>query len=116
MKGVMRFGKKGKLSPRYVGPYQISKRIGFVVSLETVAVKDSLSYEERFLIVKLEAYLHVLGTQFRFSASRSRLDRFSISSSAESVERLDGLSRAPQPVKWLGHGYALLDRASLFRA
>jgi len=21
MKGVMRFGKKGKLSPRYVGPY-----------------------------------------------------------------------------------------------
>ncbi|KAK4716100.1 hypothetical protein R3W88_014438 [Solanum pinnatisectum] len=28
MKGVMRFGKKGKLSPRYVGPYQILKCIG----------------------------------------------------------------------------------------
>ncbi|WMV54513.1 hypothetical protein MTR67_047898 [Solanum verrucosum] len=28
MKGVMRFGKKGKLSPRYVGPYRILKRIG----------------------------------------------------------------------------------------
>ena len=27
MKGVMRFGKKGKLSPRYVGPYKISKRV-----------------------------------------------------------------------------------------
>ena len=27
MKGVMRFGKKGKLSPRYVGPYKILKRI-----------------------------------------------------------------------------------------
>ncbi|WMV24222.1 hypothetical protein MTR67_017607 [Solanum verrucosum] len=27
MKGVMRFGKKGKLSPRYIGPYRISKRI-----------------------------------------------------------------------------------------
>ncbi|WMV14083.1 hypothetical protein MTR67_007468 [Solanum verrucosum] len=24
----MRFGKKGKLSPRYIGPYLISKRIG----------------------------------------------------------------------------------------
>ena len=30
MKGVMRFGKKGKLSPRYVGPYKILKRVGSV--------------------------------------------------------------------------------------
>ena len=27
MKGVIRFGKKGKLSPRYVCPYKILKRI-----------------------------------------------------------------------------------------
>ena len=27
----MRFGKKGKLAPRYVGPFEISERIGFVV-------------------------------------------------------------------------------------
>ncbi|XP_070036773.1 uncharacterized protein [Nicotiana tomentosiformis] len=30
MKGVMRFGNKGKLSPRYVGPYKIIRRIGRV--------------------------------------------------------------------------------------
>ena len=30
MKGVLRFGKKGKLSPRYVGPYKILKRSGKV--------------------------------------------------------------------------------------
>ncbi|WMV55082.1 hypothetical protein MTR67_048467 [Solanum verrucosum] len=30
MEGVMRFGKKGKLSPRYMGPYQILKRVGKV--------------------------------------------------------------------------------------
>ncbi|WMV57979.1 hypothetical protein MTR67_051364 [Solanum verrucosum] len=30
MKGVMRFGKKWKLSPRYIGPYRIAKRISNV--------------------------------------------------------------------------------------
>ncbi|XP_070054336.1 uncharacterized protein [Nicotiana tomentosiformis] len=30
MKGIMRFGKKGKLSPGYVGPYRIIQRIGQV--------------------------------------------------------------------------------------
>ncbi|WMV32223.1 hypothetical protein MTR67_025608 [Solanum verrucosum] len=30
MKGFMRFGKKGKHSPRYIGPYRISKRVGNV--------------------------------------------------------------------------------------
>ncbi|KAF3645196.1 putative NAC domain-containing protein 2-like [Capsicum annuum] len=28
MKGVMRFGKKGKLSPRYIGPFEILQTIG----------------------------------------------------------------------------------------
>ncbi|XP_040999472.1 uncharacterized protein LOC121245466 [Juglans microcarpa x Juglans regia] len=30
MKGVFRFGKKGKLSPRYVGPYEIMEKVGAV--------------------------------------------------------------------------------------
>jgi len=30
IKGVMRFGKKGKLSHKYVGPYKILKKIGKV--------------------------------------------------------------------------------------
>ncbi|XP_070049035.1 uncharacterized protein [Nicotiana tomentosiformis] len=30
MKGIMRFGIKGKLSSRYIGPYPILKRIGLV--------------------------------------------------------------------------------------
>ena len=27
MKGVMRFGKKGKLAPRYIGPFEIRSRV-----------------------------------------------------------------------------------------
>ena len=30
MRGVMRFGKKGKLSPRYIGLFEIIERIGEV--------------------------------------------------------------------------------------
>ncbi|MUG03910.1 hypothetical protein ECC01_23490 [Bacillus tequilensis] len=30
MKGVVRFGKKGKLSPRSMGPYEILQRVGKV--------------------------------------------------------------------------------------
>ncbi|WMV08186.1 hypothetical protein MTR67_001571 [Solanum verrucosum] len=78
MKGLVRFGKTGKLSPRYVGPYKILKMVGTVayelelpaelgavypvfhisllkkcvgdptsiVPLESVPVKDSLTYED----------------------------------------------------------------------
>ena len=30
MKGVMRFGKKGNLGPRYIGTYEILQRVGNV--------------------------------------------------------------------------------------
>ena len=30
MKWVVRFGRKGKMSPRYVGPYKILKHVGEV--------------------------------------------------------------------------------------
>nr|GFA50033.1 putative reverse transcriptase domain-containing protein [Tanacetum cinerariifolium] len=29
-KGVVRFGKRGKLNPRYVGPFKVLEKVGFV--------------------------------------------------------------------------------------
>ncbi|KAL5547871.1 hypothetical protein UlMin_003102 [Ulmus minor] len=41
MKGVMRFGRKGKLSPRFIGPFEILKRVGKVAY--QLALTPSLS-------------------------------------------------------------------------
>ena len=41
MKGVMRFGRKGKLNPRFVGPFEVLERVGEVAY--RVALPPALS-------------------------------------------------------------------------
>ncbi|XP_070023130.1 uncharacterized protein [Nicotiana sylvestris] len=43
MKGVIRFDKKGKLNPWFIGPYKVYSR---VMSVDDVQVIEKLSYEE----------------------------------------------------------------------
>jgi hypothetical protein len=41
MKGVMWFGKKGKLSPRFVGPFEITQKVGRLAY--RIALQDCLT-------------------------------------------------------------------------
>ncbi|KAL5567484.1 hypothetical protein UlMin_024059 [Ulmus minor] len=63
MKGVMRFGRKGKLSPRFIGPFEILKRVGKVAY--QLALPPSLSAVHNvFHVSMLKKYIsdpsHVL--------------------------------------------------------
>ncbi|CAA3011866.1 DNA RNA polymerases superfamily [Olea europaea subsp. europaea] len=65
-KGVLRFGKQGKLSPRYIGPYQVTERIGPVAY--RLDLPDELSrIHDVFHVSMLRKYIadpsHVLESQ-----------------------------------------------------
>ena len=66
MRGVMRFGRRGKLSPRYVGPFEILERIGKVAY--RLALPPSMSnLHDVFHVSMLRKYMadpsHVLQHQ-----------------------------------------------------
>ncbi|GJW52703.1 putative reverse transcriptase domain-containing protein [Tanacetum coccineum] len=55
-KGVMRFGKKGKLSPRYVGPFEILEWIG-IVAYRLRLPKELSSVHDTFHVSNLKKCL-----------------------------------------------------------
>ncbi|CAL2228446.1 unnamed protein product [Prunus armeniaca] len=65
-KGVMRFGKRGKLSPRYIGPYEITEHVGLVV--DRLALPPELAQiHDVFHVTMLRKYVpdpsHILEHQ-----------------------------------------------------
>ncbi|XP_059659221.1 uncharacterized protein LOC132306041 [Cornus florida] len=62
-KGIMRFGKKGKLSPRYIGPYKILERIG-AMAYRLELPKELSRLHDVFHVAMLRKYIsepsHVL--------------------------------------------------------
>ena len=79
MRGVMRFGKKGKLSPRYIGPFEILERIGDLAY--KLALPPSLaSVHNVFHVSMLKKYIqnssHVLSyEQLKLSSDLSNEER-----------------------------------------
>ncbi|GJS44216.1 putative reverse transcriptase domain-containing protein [Tanacetum coccineum] len=55
-KGVVRFGKKGKLAPRYVGPFEILERIG-LVAYRLRLLEELSSVHDTFHVSNLKKYL-----------------------------------------------------------
>ncbi|WMV60292.1 hypothetical protein MTR67_053677 [Solanum verrucosum] len=84
MKGVMRFGKKGKLSPRYIGPYRIAKRIG------------NVAYE-----LELPQELAAVHPVFHISMLKKCIGDPSLILPTESIKIKDNLSYEEIPVQIL---------------
>lgn len=65
MKGVLGFGKKGKLNPRYVGPFEIIERIG-PVTYRLALTPELANIHNIFHVSMLKPYVsdpsHVLAT------------------------------------------------------
>ncbi|GJU95502.1 putative reverse transcriptase domain-containing protein [Tanacetum coccineum] len=55
-KGIFRFGKRGKLNPRYIGPFKILKRIG-PVAYKVEILEELRSIHNTFHVLNLKKYL-----------------------------------------------------------
>ncbi|XP_070025459.1 uncharacterized protein [Nicotiana sylvestris] len=73
MKGVMRFGNKGKLSPRYIGPFEILRKVGEMAY--KLALPPSLSaVHPVFHICMLRKYYGDPSHVLDFSSVQSDMD------------------------------------------
>ena len=76
-RGVVRFGKRGKLSPRVIGPFEILERIGTVAY--RVALPPSMSgVHEVFHVSMLRKYIPDIFEEGPVSMGPSRRDQCSL--------------------------------------
>ncbi|GJR20811.1 putative reverse transcriptase domain-containing protein, partial [Tanacetum coccineum] len=51
-KGVVRFGKHGKLSPRYIGPFKILSRLGVLSNEDLIILLDEVRIDEKLHFIE----------------------------------------------------------------
>ncbi|XP_070034623.1 uncharacterized protein [Nicotiana tomentosiformis] len=105
MKGVMRFGKKGKLSPRYIGPFDILKRIGEVAY--KLALPPSLAaFHPVFHVSMLRIYHANLSHVLDLSSVQLDMDMSYVEESVGILDREVRKLRAKNidlvKVQWMG--------------
>ncbi|XP_070046467.1 uncharacterized protein [Nicotiana tomentosiformis] len=106
MKGVMRFGKKGKLSPRYIGPFEILERVGEVGY--KLALPPSLSaVHPVFLVSMLQRYCGNLSNVLDFSSVQLDKDLTYVKQPVaildRQVQKLRSKNIASVKVQWRCH-------------
>ncbi|GKC00075.1 putative reverse transcriptase domain-containing protein, partial [Tanacetum coccineum] len=84
-KGVMHFGKKGKLAPRYVGPFEILERIG-PVSYRLRLSEEFIGVYDTFHVSNLKKYLG--NANLHVSLNEIKIDK-TLRCVEESVEIID---------------------------
>jgi hypothetical protein len=82
MKGVMWFGKKGKLSPHFIGPFEITQRVG------KLAYRIALPPD----LVRTHDVFHV-------SMLRKYIGNLDVIVEYEPLRILEGLTYVKEPVK-----------------
>ncbi|GJX82846.1 hypothetical protein Tco_0332327 [Tanacetum coccineum] len=70
-KGVVRFGKRGKLNPRYVGPFKVLEKVGECHANEPLAIPlDGLNLDDKLHFV--EEPVEIVGREVKW-LKRSRI-------------------------------------------
>ncbi|KAD0325810.1 hypothetical protein E3N88_44451 [Mikania micrantha] len=95
-KGVVRFGKKGKLAPRYVGPFEILERIG------PVAYK-----------LKLPVELSNVHDTFHVSNLKKCLADHDVQIPLEDIQIQNNMQFIERPVEIMDHGVKKLKRSRI---
>ena len=107
IRGLMRFGKLGKLSPRCVGPFEILKRVGEVAY--QLALPPNLSVDhDVFQISMLKKYISYPSHKIYYKDLKIRDDMSYIEKSVKILDRKETLLRMKTipmvKVLWGNHG------------
>ena len=106
MKGVMRFGKKGKLAPRYIGPYQIEAKVGEVAYRLTLPSELSRIHPV-FHVSMLRKYIsdpsHVIQTDDVEIGEDLKYDEYPVAIIDQQVKQLRSKHIPMVKVIWKNH-------------